>query len=79
MKDLAFHYSVSDRTIRRDILFLSRYAPICTKTGIDGGAVFNERVPKRVLFTFVHRRGKSFVKAYAYRLCKRATSDCDNN
>ena len=38
MKDLAFHYSVSDRTIRRDILFLSRYAPICTKTGIDGGA-----------------------------------------
>ena len=38
MKDLAFHYSVSDRTIRRDILFLSRYAPICTNTGIDGGA-----------------------------------------
>lgn len=38
MKDLAFNYSVSDRTIRRDILFLSRYAPICTKTGIDGGA-----------------------------------------
>lgn len=38
MQELAFNYSVSDRTIRRDILFLSRYAPICTKTGIDGGA-----------------------------------------
>ncbi len=38
MTELAFQYSVSDRTIRRDILFLSRYAPICTKTGIDGGA-----------------------------------------
>lgn len=38
MTELAFQYSVSDRTIRRDILFLSRYAPICTKTGIGGGA-----------------------------------------
>ena len=37
MTDLAFQYSVSDRTIRRDVLFLSRYAPICTKTGIGGG------------------------------------------
>ena len=36
MKELAFEYSVSDRTIRRDILFLSRYAPICTKTGTGG-------------------------------------------
>ena len=38
MTELAFQYSVSDRTIRRDILFLSRYAPICTKTGLNGGA-----------------------------------------
>ena len=37
MTELAYEYSVSDRTIRRDVLFLSRYAPICTKTGIDGG------------------------------------------
>jgi len=38
MTELAYEYSVSHRTIRRDIMFLSRYAPICTKTGIDGGA-----------------------------------------
>ena len=38
MTELAFQYAVSDRTIRRDILFLSRYAPICTKTGLNGGA-----------------------------------------
>ena len=37
MTELAFEYSVSDRTIRRDILFLSRYAPIRTKTGTNGG------------------------------------------
>lgn len=37
MTELAYEYSVSDRTIRRDILFLSRYAPIRTKTGINGG------------------------------------------
>ena len=67
MKDLAFHYSVSDRTIRRDILF----EPICTYMYQNRNrwrSVFNERVSKRALFTFVHRRGKSFVKAYAYRL-----------
>ena len=37
MTELAYEYSVSDRTIRRDIMFLSRYAPICTKTGVNGG------------------------------------------
>ena len=39
MTELAYEYSVSDRTIRRDILFLSRYAPIRTRTGINGGVL----------------------------------------
>lgn len=47
------------------------FEPICTHMYQNRNrwrSVFNERVPKRALFTFVHRRGKSFVKAYAYRL-----------
>ena len=39
MSELADKYLVSDRTIRRDIVFLSRYVPIFTKSGVNG-AVF---------------------------------------
>ena len=49
MTELAFQYSVSDRTIRRDILFLSRYAPICTKTGLNGGAFLMDGYRKELM------------------------------
>lgn len=51
MTELAFQYSVSDRTIRRDILFLSRYAPICTKTGLNGGAFLMDGYRKELIST----------------------------
>ena len=49
MTELAFQYSVSDRTIRRDILFLSRYAPICTKKGLNGGAFLMDGYRKELM------------------------------
>ena len=36
--ELANVFSVCRKTAYNDLIFLSRYAPICTKTGIDGGA-----------------------------------------
>ncbi len=35
--EFASEFSVSEDTISRDIVFLSRYAPIYTKSGIGGG------------------------------------------
>jgi len=35
--EFAAEFSVSEDTISRDIVFLSRYAPIYTKSGIGGG------------------------------------------
>ena len=49
MTGLAFQYSVSDRTIRRDILFLSRYAPIYTKTGLNGGVFLIDGYRKELM------------------------------
>jgi len=37
IKELAYELGVSPRTIRRDIVALSLYAPIYTTTGIHGG------------------------------------------
>ena len=49
MTELAFQYSVSDRTIRRDILFLFCFAPICTKTGLNGGAFLMDDYRKELM------------------------------
>lgn len=35
--ELAKNYSVCQKTVYNDIMFLSRYAPIYTKSGINGG------------------------------------------
>lgn len=35
--ELAENYSVCRKTVYNDIMFLSRYAPIYTKSGINGG------------------------------------------
>ena len=49
---LASRFYVSERTIRRDIDFLSRYAPIYTKLGIGGG-VFMYSGYRDVLFRYL--------------------------
>lgn len=40
--NLAHEFCVSERTIRRDIEYISRFEPIYTKTGRYGGGVYVE-------------------------------------
>lgn len=40
IENLAIEFDVSERTIRRDIEFLSLYEPIYTQTGRYGGGVY---------------------------------------
>ena len=50
--NLAFEFGVSENTIRRDILELTRSYPIETRSGHDGGVFIQEGYhPHRNLFT----------------------------